>query len=142
MPLVQAARNNREWLKTVAVLGLSGVVVAALVGLLLGAPASLLAGIVGSRRMMSLIMQTVLVVTGLLMIVAALGEMGLMPRLMPRVGFGLSPAEQAPRGLHRQAAVLWASMTASFGICCTQPLYLALVLYVAMVGSMVYGALA
>ena len=33
-------------------------------------------------------------------------------------------------------------MAASFGICCTQPLYLALLVYVAVVGSVLYGALA
>jgi cytochrome c biogenesis protein CcdA len=141
MPLVQVAKNNREWLKTVTVLGVAGVLVAALFGLVLGAPASLLAGIVGSRRAMSIIMQAVLVGTGLLMIVIALGEMRLVPRLLPRVGLGQSPEDEEPRWLYRQAMVLGASMTASFGICCTQPLYLALVVYVAVAGSMVYGAL-
>ena len=146
MPLVQAARNNREWLKTVAVLGLGSVLVAALFGALLGAPASLLAGTVGSRRAMSQIMQTVLVATGLLMMVVALGELGLMRRLLPTLRFGRTPAEGASdataRGLYRQAAVMGASMAATFGICCTQPLYLALVVYVAVVGSIAYGALA
>lgn len=142
MPLVQAARNKREWLKTVAVLGLGSVLVAALFGVILGAPASLLAGTVGSRRTMSQIMQTALVAIGLLMIVVALGEMRLMTRLLPRVRFGLSSAEETPPGLYRQAAVLGVSMTASFGICCTQPIYLALVVYVAVVGSVIYGALA
>ena len=144
MPLVQAARNNREWLKTVAVLGLGSVLVAALFGAILGAPASLLAGTVGSRRMMSQIMQTALVGTGILMMVVALGEMGLMRRLLPRLRFGPSSmdeeSDRSARGLYRQAAVMGASMTATFGICCTQPLYLALVVYVAVVGSAVYGA--
>jgi cytochrome c biogenesis protein CcdA len=146
MPLVQAARNNREWLKTVAILGLGSVLVAALFGAVLGAPASLLAGTVGSRRTMSQVMQTALVATGVLMMVVALGEMGLMRRLLPPVRFGLTSAEGASdataRGLYRQAAVMGASMAASFGICCTQPLYLALVVYVAVAGSIVYGALA
>jgi cytochrome c biogenesis protein CcdA len=146
MPLVQAARNNREWLKTVAILGLGSVLVAALFGALLGAPASLLAGTVGSRRTMSQVMQTALVATGVLMMVVALGEMGLMRRLLPTVRFGLTSAEGASdataRGLYRQAAVMGASMAATFGICCTQPLYLALVVYVAVAGSIVYGALA
>jgi cytochrome c biogenesis protein CcdA len=146
MPLVQVARNNREWLKTVAVLGLGSVLVAALFGLILGAPTSLLAGTVGSRRMMSQIMQTALVATGILMMAVALGEMGLTRRLLPRLSFGMTPAEGAPdatpRGLYRQAAVLGVSMAATFGICCTQPLYLALVVYVAVVGNMAYGALA
>jgi cytochrome c biogenesis protein CcdA len=146
MPLVQAARNNREWLKTVAVLGLGSMLAAALFGAILGAPASLLAGTVGSRRAMSQIMQTALVVTGILMMVVALGELGLMRRLLPRLRFDATSAEGASdataRGLYRRAAAMGASMAATFGICCTQPLYLALVMYVAVVGSAVYGALA
>ncbi len=146
MPLVQAARTNREWLKTVAILGLGSVLVTALFGMMLGAPASLLAGVVGSRRMMSQIMQTALVAVGVLMMVVALGEMGLTRRLLPRLRFGLASADGAPatitRGLYRQAAVVGVSMAASFGICCTQPLYLALLVYVAVVGSVLYGALA
>jgi cytochrome c biogenesis protein CcdA len=146
MPLVQAARNNREWLKTVVVLGLGSVLVTALFGLILGAPASLLAGIVGSRRTMSLIMQTALVGTGVLMMIVALGEMGLMRRLLPRVRIGQTSADGTldtiAGGLYRQAAVVGVSMAASFGICCTQPLYLALVVYVAVLGSSLYGALA
>jgi cytochrome c biogenesis protein CcdA len=146
MPLVQAARTNREWLKTVAILGLASVLVAALFGMMLGASTSLLAGTVGSRRMMSLIMQSALVAVGVLMMIVALGEMGLMRRLLPRLRSGLGAAESAPattmRGLYRRAAVVGVSMAASFGICCTQPLYLALLVYVAVVGSVLYGALA
>jgi cytochrome c biogenesis protein CcdA len=146
MPLVQAARTNREWLKTVAILGLGSVLVAALVGVILGAPASLLAGTVGSRRTMSQIMQTALVAVGILMVIVALGELGLMRRLLPRLRFGLTTAENSTvataRGLYRQAAVVGVSMAASFGMCCTQPLYLALLVYVAVVGSVVYGAVA
>ena len=64
-----------------AILGLCSVLVAALFGVLLGAPASLLAGTVGSRRAMSQIMQTALVGIGLVMIIAAMGELGLTRRL-------------------------------------------------------------
>ena len=145
MPLVQAARNNREWLSTVAILALSSVLVAALFGAILGAPAAALAGTVGSKRTMGLIMQTTLVVTGILMMVVALGEMGLMRRLLPRLRFAPASAEGAPgataRGLYRQAAMVGVGMTATFGITCTQPLYLALLVYVALLGSMAYGAL-
>jgi cytochrome c biogenesis protein CcdA len=146
MPLVQAARNNREWLKTVAVLSLGSVLVAALFGAILGAPASLMAGTVGSRRTVSQIMQMALVGTGFLMMAVALGELGLIRRLLPELHF--APASPPPtpdttaRGLYRQAAVVGVSMAASFGIICTQPLYLALLVYVAVVGSAAYGALA
>ena len=146
MPLVQVARTNRELLKTVAILCLCSVLVGALVGAVLGAPSSLLAGIVGSRRAMSLIMQAALVGVGVLMIVVAMGELGLTRRLLPGLGLGLTSAEHDPaapaRGLYRQAAVVGVSMAATFGLVCTQPLYLALVVYVAVVGSVLYGALA
>jgi cytochrome c biogenesis protein CcdA len=145
MPLVQVARTNRELLKTVAILGLGSVLVSALVGAALGAPSSLLAGIVGSRRAMSQILQTALVGVGALMIVVAMGELGLTRRLLPGLRLGLTSTEHDPaapaRGLYRQAAVLGVSMAASFGIVCTQPLYMALVVYIAVVGSALYGAL-
>jgi cytochrome c biogenesis protein CcdA len=146
MPLVQAARNTREWLTTVAVLALASVLVGALFGALVGAPASLLAGTVGSRRAMSLIMQTALVGVGVLMMAVALGELGLIRRLLPapRLGTvaGDESAETGSRGLYRRAAAVGLGMASTFGICCTQPLYLALLVYVAVVGSAVYGALA
>lgn len=146
MPLVQVARTNRELLKTVAILCLCSVLVAALVGAVLGAPSSFLAGIVGSRRAMSQILQTALVGVGVLMIVVAMGELGLTRRLLPGLRLGPTSADHDPaapaRGLYRQAAVVGISMAASFGIVCTQPLYMALVVYVAVVGSALYGALA
>src|SRR5690242_16903336 len=88
MPLVQAAQNKREWLKTIAVLGLSTILVTALFGALLGAPASLLAGTIGGRRSMSQLMQTTLIAAGVLMIIVALGELGLIRRLLPATAFG------------------------------------------------------
>jgi cytochrome c biogenesis protein CcdA len=145
MPLVQAARNRWEWLKIVAVLGLSSVLVGVLFGAILGAPTSLLAGTVGSRRTMSLIMQSVLVAAGILMMVVALGELGLIRRVLPRLRFGAAPADgmldATARGLYRQAALVGFYVAGTFGICCTQPLYLALLVYVVVVGSVAYGAL-
>jgi cytochrome c biogenesis protein CcdA len=146
MPLVQAARNKREWLTTVAVLGVASVLVAALFGAVLGAPASWLAGTVGSRRAMSQVMQTSLVATGILTMVVALGELGLVGRLLPELRFVPrrpdGARETAAGGRYRAAAVLGVSMTATFGLCCTQPLYLALLVNVAVVGNMLFGALA
>jgi cytochrome c biogenesis protein CcdA len=146
LPLVEAARTNREWLKTVAVLVLCMVAVTALFGVLVSAPASLLAGIIGSRRTMSQIMQPTLVVTGLLMIVVALGEIGLIRRLLPQVHFTPAPvgapAEISPRTRYRRAAIMGLWMAATFGVICPKPLYLALLVYVAVVGSAAYGALA
>jgi cytochrome c biogenesis protein CcdA len=146
MPLAQASRTNRDWLKTVAVLGLCMVAVTALFGVLISAPAGLLAGIVGSRRAMSAVMQPTLVATGILMIVVAMGELGLIRRLLPSAHFGPTPAEAAadtgsgPR--YRRAALMGLWMAGTFGIICPKPLYLALLVYVAVVGSAAYGALA
>jgi cytochrome c biogenesis protein CcdA len=146
MPLVQAARNKREWLRTIAVLGVSTVVVTTIFGSLVGAPASLLAGIVGSRRTMSQLMQITLVVAGVLMVVVALGEIGLIRRLLPEIRFGAiptgEPRDGGARNRYRQAVVLGVSMAATFGTMCPKPLYLALLVYVAAIGNMLFGALA
>jgi cytochrome c biogenesis protein CcdA len=142
MPLVQAAENKREWFKTIAVMGLSIVLVTALFGAILGAPASLLAGTVGSRRTVSQLVQTTLIVTGGLMILVALGELGLMRRLLPEGRLAAEPRALSDPSRYRRAVVLGLSMAATFGIACPKPLYLALLLYVAVVGNILYGALA
>jgi cytochrome c biogenesis protein CcdA len=146
IPLAQAAGNNRNWLKTVAVLGICMVAVTALFGVILSAPASLLAGVVGSRRTMSQIMQPTLVATGILMVVVAMGEVGLIRRLLPSAHFGPTPANAvattSPRARYRRAAMMGLWMAATFGIICPKPLYLALLVYVAVIGSALYGALA
>ena len=117
-------------MKTVAVLVLCMIAVTALFGVLLSAPASLLGGIVGSRRTMSLIMKPTLVVTGILMIVVALGEFGLIRRLLPQVHFAPAPpgapADISPRSRYRRAAIMGVWMAATFGLICPKPLYLAL----------------
>jgi cytochrome c biogenesis protein CcdA len=146
LPLVQTAPTNRDWLKTVAVLGLCMVAVTALFGVLVSAPASLLASIIGSRRTMSQIMQPTLVATGILMVVVAAGELGLIRRLLPSVHFAPvpvdAPADTSARTRYRRAATMGLWMAATFGIVCPKPLYLALLVYVAVVGSAAYGALA
>src|SRR5919199_4936137 len=145
MPLVQEAPRKRDWLKVASVLTISIVLVTTLFGAILGAPAAALAGIVGSKRTMGLIMQSTLVITGLVMLVIALGELGLTRRLLPEVRFDPRPAEgvgaAGSRGTYRRAAIFGATMAATFGIACTKPLYLALLVYVALVGSVAYGAL-
>jgi cytochrome c biogenesis protein CcdA len=146
MPMVQEARTNREWLKTVAVLALCMVAVTALFGVLISAPASLFAGIVGSRRTMSQIMQPTLVATGILMVVAAMGELGLIRRLLPTLHPAPAsvdvPTDSSPRTRYRRAAIMGLWMAATFGIICPKPLYLGLLVYVAVIGSAAYGALA
>jgi cytochrome c biogenesis protein CcdA len=146
MPLVQEAPRKRDWLKVASVLTISIVLVTTLFGAVLGAPATALAGIVGSKRTMGLIMQSTLVITGLVMLVIALGELGLTRRLLPEIHFDPRRSEGASapgsRGMYRQAAILGATMAATFGIACTKPLYLALLAYVALIGNIAYGALA
>jgi cytochrome c biogenesis protein CcdA len=146
MPLVQAARNKREWLTTILVLSIASILVAALFGALLGAPTSWLAGLVGSRRAMSQVMQTTLVASGVLSMAVGMGELGLIRRLLPELHIAstspVGPRDTSAGGLYRAAAVLGATMTATFGLCCTQPLYLVLLVYVAVVGNILFGALA
>jgi cytochrome c biogenesis protein CcdA len=146
VPMVQEARTNREWLKTVAVLALCMVAVTALFGVLISTPASLLAGIVGSRRTMSQVMQPTLVATGVLMVIAAMGELGLIRRLLPSLHRAPSTVDVAiegrPRRRYRRAAIMGLWMAGTFGIICPKPLYLGLLVYVAVIGSAAYGALA
>ena len=143
LPLVQAARNRGTWIQTVVILTVSIVVVSALVGAMVGAPVGVLASLVGSRRNMALLMQPLLIGTGLLMLVIALGELGLMRRLLPSIN--LVRADLAPQPLegyrYRYAALLGAGMAATFGVSCTKPLYLVLLIYISLVGSVTYGAL-
>jgi len=146
MPLVLAAKDKRDWLRTVAILTVSMVLVSALWGAIVGAPAAALAGTVGSGRAMGLIMQPTLIVMGLLMLVVALGELGLTRRLLPDIHLPLSAAEGvanlAGRSPYRRVLILGLTMGATFGIICNRPLYVVLLLYVALAGGMAYGALA
>jgi sulfite exporter TauE/SafE len=145
LPLVQAARDKRDWLRTAALLMLGMVLVSALWGALVGAPAAALAGTVGSRRVMGMIMQTTLLISGLVMLVVALGELGLARRLLPEIHLPGPAAQRAanPAGgsPSRRVLMLGLTMGATFGIICNRPLYLVLLVYVALVGSMAYGAL-
>jgi cytochrome c biogenesis protein CcdA len=144
--IVQDARSDRDWLKTVAVIALCMVVVTALFGMLISAPASLFAGVAGSRRTVSMIMQPALVASGLVMVVLAMGELGLIRRFLPSLH--CAPASVAvPTGesaliRYRRAAMMAIWMSATFGIFCTKPLYLGLLVYVAVIGSVAYGGLA
>jgi cytochrome c biogenesis protein CcdA len=145
MPLLQATRDKRDFLRTAAVLILGMVLVCALWGVVVGMPAAALAGTVGSRRVMGMIMQPVLIVTGLLMLLVALGELGLIRRLLPDFRFpervAQDAADRTEGSSHRQVLILAISMAATFGIVCNRPLYVVLLVYVALVGGMGYGAL-
>jgi cytochrome c biogenesis protein CcdA len=145
MPLLQASRDKRDFLRTAAILMLSMVLVCALWGAVVGMSAAALAGTVGSRRVMGMIMQPVFTVVGLAMLLVALGELGLIRRLLPDFHFPEKVAQGAASGAqqssHRQVLILAISMVATFGIVCNRPLYLVLLLYVALVGGIGYGAL-
>jgi len=147
MPLVQAARNTREWLKAVAVLTVTMVAVTALFGVIVGAPTRLLAGTIGSPHAMGVITQITLIITGILMLGAALGELGLTRRLLPGPDAApILPSTQIDdtsfASLYRPVAVIGAWIAGTYGIVCPKVLYLALLVYVAVVGNMAYGALA
>jgi cytochrome c biogenesis protein CcdA len=146
LPMVQTVRSSRDWLKTVAVLGLSMVIVSALFGVLISTPANVLAGIVGSRHLMSQIMKATIIPVGFLLVILAMGEMGLIRRLLPSAHLAPAPidasAEMSPRARYRRAAWMGAWMAATFGVLCPKPLYVGLLVYVAVLGNPAYGALA
>src|SRR5687767_5121120 len=85
MPRVQAAGSRRAWLKMAAAIAASMVLVSALWGAIVGAPAAALAGTIGSRRAMALLMQAALILMGVAMLMVALGELGLIRRLLPEI---------------------------------------------------------
>jgi hypothetical protein len=145
LPLLQSTRDRRDWVQTAAILVLGMVLVCAVWGAIVGAPAAALAGTVGSRRVMGMVMQPVLTIVGLLMLVIALGELGLIRRLLPDFHFPEQVAgrvaDQAAHRSYLPVLMLSVSMAATFGIVCNRPLYLVLLVYVAVVGGMGYGAL-
>jgi cytochrome c biogenesis protein CcdA len=146
LPLVQAAKHKRDWFKIALVLTAGMVVVTALFGAVVGVAGGTAAGLGASARPMALVMKPVLIGMGLLMVLAALGEFGLVPRLFPELHpaqrLAGASAEPGRGSVYRRAAGFGALIAATFGIICTAPPYLALVAYVAVVGSVVYGAMA
>ena len=145
MPLLNAKRDRRHFVRTATVLMLSMVAVCALWGAIVGMPAAALASTVGSRRVMGMIMQPTLIVMGVLLLAVALGELGLIRRLLPEFRFPEDVAQhasdRAERGSYRPVLILGISMAATFGIVCNRPLYLVLLVYVALAGGVGYGAL-
>jgi cytochrome c biogenesis protein CcdA len=145
LPLLTARRERQHFLRTAAVLVLSMVVVCALWGAIVGLPAAALASTVGSRRVMGMIMQPTLIVMGVLMLAVALGELGLIRKLLPEFRFpedvAQAASDRAERSPYRPVLILGISMAATFGIVCNRPLYLVLLVYVALAGGVGYGAL-
>jgi cytochrome c biogenesis protein CcdA len=145
MPLVRGRGGKAEWLKSALVLAVGMVAVTAVWGVLVALAGAAFADFFRSSRNMGLVMQPVLLVMGALMLVIALGEFGLIRRMLPE----LHPASVAVQGIPSTApqsywrtAMLGVAIAATFGIVCTLPPYLALLLNVAVVGSVAYGALA
>ena len=95
---------------------------------------------------MGAITQITLFVMGIIMLVVALGELGLTRRLLPSA-HTVPALASAPRDdtsfvtRYRPVAITGIWIAATFGIVCPKVLYLALLVYVAVVGSMAYGAL-
>jgi len=144
MPLVQAARDTGEWLKTAMVLSLSMALVTGIFGALIGAVGGALAATVDGPRVLGNAMGVVLPIIGLVMLIIALGELGLIPRLLPDLPHSLSSTIQTriPRvGRYGEVAVIGVAIAATFGIVCTQPPYLAVIAFAATSGSVVYGSL-
>jgi cytochrome c biogenesis protein CcdA len=104
------------------------------------------AATVGNAKFQTDAMRVVLPIMGGVMLIVALGELGVVPRLLPDLPHALSPAAEArvraSRGRYRQVAALGFSIAATFGIVCSRPTYVALIVYIAAVGSVAYGVLA
>ena len=139
LPLAQVARDRREWLRIAAVLTVAMVAVTALWGAIVAGGGGALAGSITPRNMSSVLKPTMVVVGGL-MLVVALGELGLVRRILPVIHPAAPVA--ADGGPYRRAAILGATLAATFGIICPLPPYLGLLLYVAAIGSVGYGGLA
>ena len=146
LPLVQGAHARKDWLKIALALAGSMVLVTGLFGAFVGAAGGAFSSLATSPRMMSLVMKPLLIAMGAVMLVIALGELGLVRRLLPEAHLPTSPATgtaaSAGRDRYRGAALLGLAVAGTFGIVCTAPPYLALVVYVAALGSAAYGALA
>jgi cytochrome c biogenesis protein CcdA len=146
LPLVQGSHARKDWLRIALVLTGGMVLVTGLFGAIVGAAGGAFSGLATSPRMMSLVMKPLLIGMGAVMLLIALGELGLVRRLLPEAHLATSPAAgtaaSAGRGRYRGAAILGLAVAGTFGIICTAPPYLALVVYVAALGSAAYGALA
>jgi cytochrome c biogenesis protein CcdA len=145
MPLVQRAEGRREWLTTAAVLVASIVAVTSLWGVFVATVGSALYALAGfpgvMDRIMAMLMQPMILAAGALMLVISLGEFGLVRRLLSEHHFAPPLPSARSGGRYGQVAVMGATMAATFGIFCTIPTYLALLVYVATVGSVVVGVL-
>jgi len=146
MPLVGAVQGRNGWVKSAAALTLGMVLVTAVFGALVGGAGGALAGLVSSRTLTAQVMKTGMVAFGFLMVAVALGEFRFVRRLLPDPHFVPMPETLENVGPDhsslRRALLTGASVAATFGIICTRPTYLALLLYVALVGSAAYGAVA
>lgn len=142
MPLVQVAQGKRDWLKAVIVLGVSMAVVTAAWGAIVGAAGGALVEFVGSRRRMALILRPMMLGGGLVMLIIALGEFGLIRRLLPEFHPRVNLAHGGRGRGYGQVAAFGATIALTFGIICTLPPYMALLVYVAALGNAVYGFLA
>jgi cytochrome c biogenesis protein CcdA len=145
MPLVQGRGGRLERARTALVFAASMVAVTAVWGAAIALAGAAFGDFFRNSRNMSQLLQPVMVGMGALMLVIALGEFRLVPRLLPE----FHPASVAVQGIHGrtsrgygQVALLGAAIAGTFGIICTLPPYLALLLHVAVVASVAYGVLA
>ena len=145
MPLVQGHEGKREWLNTALVFTFGIVLVTGLWGAIIALAGSSGADFFRHSRNMGLIMKPLLFAMGLVMLAIALGEFGLVRRVFPEIHPTVSPArgtrDRTPSSRYRHAVVLGVTIAATFGIICTLPPYLALLVYVAVIGNVGYGIL-
>lgn len=146
MPLVQGHEGQKAWLSTALAFTFGIVLVTGLWGAMIALAGGSLAGFFRHSENMYHIMTPVLFAMGVVMLVIALGEFGFVRKLFPEI-HPVTIASPAPGtrdragSRYRKAAILGAIIAATFGVICPLPPYLALLVYVAIVGSVWYGIL-
>ncbi|MEK7214644.1 MAG: cytochrome c biogenesis protein CcdA, partial [Chloroflexota bacterium] len=142
MPLVQAATQARAWAKIALAFTVGMMLVTGTFGGLVGGFGGALTDVFGSRTLTAQVMKIGMVTFGSLMIAIALGEFGFIRKLLPDPHLELASSNRVGDGSssgYRRAAITGATIAATFGIICTRPTYVALLLYIAVVGSTLYG---
>lgn len=139
MPVLEGVPGNRDWVRPALALALGMALVTGAFGAIVGGAGGFFGDLLASKPLVAQVMKAGMVGFGALMLLIGLGELGFIRRLLPEMHLGTTSGG-APAT--RSAFVTGASLAATFGIICTRPTYLAVLLSIALAGSAAYGALA
>ena len=138
-PLVEEARKTKGWLATVGTFTGVMLVVMVATGLIVGLMGGSILDALADGRRRALIATIGLIVVGSFALVFALGELGLMRRLLPSTGGRPGLGRLGGLSHYRRTAVLGLVFGGSTGIFCPLPTFWALLLMAAFFGP-VWGA--